>query len=262
MLNVLPYEQLVRTALAHGDLGGSSTAPITSAVAKEAPAVFSLYFWGQRVSNGSAQNEHLTVAQHYGITGVSMRDVVLDAIAAHREPYPEPVNVTLPGDETHPNAAVHQHLGDILSLHIAGKFQRWAAMRAGGLGTDEAAAALGANIGRAPAEVAVSPATGATTDVGFMSVPPPMSPALAALNLKTERFSCAVVGFPRVGIAPVLLAGSSGWETFNHFDNTFTPKGREQQCMQAVRPTARAIIQGECNLTYQFRQFQPYSYNA
>jgi hypothetical protein len=69
----MPYELLVRNLL-------TGYTPV--------PAVFSLQYWGANFGfDNSVQMQHEEVAERYGITGLSMRDLVQPFIEAERKPW-------------------------------------------------------------------------------------------------------------------------------------------------------------------------------
>ncbi|KAG5191774.1 hypothetical protein JKP88DRAFT_174057 [Tribonema minus] len=204
-----PYELLLRAALT---------------AYQHAPAVYSVYFWGQMFRHESAQEPHLAVARAYGVTGVSMRDVVWSALDARAAPYATKEAI-LADPKHHPNARVHNHLGDILALHLAQKLVRWADADGGALAGER---------------------RGAHRLLPFAPLRTPLAPELAAYDVAAHAFRCEIAGTPREGPAPALYE-AAGWERFAMGARTDV-RLDSQECVQATRTAAEGaslIIDGE-----------------
>ncbi|KAG5186881.1 hypothetical protein JKP88DRAFT_162137 [Tribonema minus] len=200
-----PYELLTRAAL--------------SAFA-HAPALYGIFFWGVNFQHASAQGAHLAVARRYGVTGVSMRDVVWPCLDAASPPYATR-DAVLADARHHPSAAVHAHLGDIVSLHIAEALQRWAAAAAAAPALRRDARAL----------------------LPLAALPEPLAPELAQYDVLANTFHCELAGWPREGPGPSLYQ-VDGWRKFEMGART-SARLDSQQCVQATREGASLLLDGE-----------------
>ncbi|KAG5187723.1 hypothetical protein JKP88DRAFT_206975 [Tribonema minus] len=86
----LPYELATRTVLTGTD---------------PTPAVFGISFWGRSFTYDSAQPYHEEVHKLYGVTGISLRDMVWPYFSKGRAPFATKADVC--SDVHHPNAFVH-----------------------------------------------------------------------------------------------------------------------------------------------------------
>lgn len=211
VFSAAPFELLVRSALTHF---------------QHAPALYAIYFWGQNFRHESAQEDHHTVATHYDITGISMRDVAWKGLEFGEGLY-KSRDTVLADARHHPNAAVHSHLADIVTLHLTQRFSEWAK------------AAQAAHAAATPV-----PGRGAPVLLPPPSLPAPLADAeLSRFDVVNHTFRCEMLGTPRAGSRPGLYE-AEGWEPYA-MGSRSAIRLDSQECIQASRQDARAILDGE-----------------
>eukprot|EP00611_Tribonema_gayanum_P030156 TRINITY_DN829_c1_g2_i1.p1 TRINITY_DN829_c1_g2~~TRINITY_DN829_c1_g2_i1.p1 ORF type:complete len:460 (-),score=77.42 TRINITY_DN829_c1_g2_i1:38-1417(-) len=90
---------------------------------QHAPAVLGLFFWGPYFTKQSAQDYHEPLCKHYGVTGISMRDLVWPYIEAQKAPWTKRTDVC--SDSHHPTPVVHLYTANLIALYISGVFLDW-----------------------------------------------------------------------------------------------------------------------------------------
>eukprot|EP00611_Tribonema_gayanum_P019958 TRINITY_DN3559_c0_g1_i2.p1 TRINITY_DN3559_c0_g1~~TRINITY_DN3559_c0_g1_i2.p1 ORF type:complete len:405 (+),score=103.72 TRINITY_DN3559_c0_g1_i2:100-1314(+) len=168
-----PFELAVRTAL-------------TSF--QHAPAVVGLFFWGPFCTYDSAQAFHAAICAHYGVTGLSIRDVVWPYYQSARAPWAQRADVCY--DVHHPTDATHRWVADLIGYYMSGLFLDWA--RKEGAGTAS---------GRRMSSLLPPPA-----------LPLPLCAELAGLDLVRTRLKCRWAIEPNYGLDSQLVPyESEGW---------------------------------------------------
>lgn len=218
-----PYELLLRAA--------------RTAFLKHPPAIISVYFWGQTFKYPSAQDMHVELCEYYGVTGISMRDVVWPLYVAKQAPYEAREKIVV--DTHHPSIKVHNHLGTILSSYIAHRIIEWAALT----------------------NATTTNTVTTTSNSTLYELPAPVSAAVAQyqLNHTSPGFTCGLTGTPqsqrsmslplyrgwelvKAGKNPegLLFVGMPSGGTFPHHPD-IRLRADSKFCYQPVRPEARVL---------------------
>ncbi|KAG5177540.1 hypothetical protein JKP88DRAFT_332825 [Tribonema minus] len=135
----------------------------------------------------SAQEAHEEVGRRYGVTGLSLRDLVWPYFTAKRAPYAARGDVC--SDLHHPNAQFQHFTAELVLLYIAERFVEWAT------------------------RVRSGEASNATRGLAPLALPPPLHPELERFDLTHGGFECALVGAPSIKMPGRLpeMPVMSGW---------------------------------------------------